>query len=127
MRSCWRASGAPAFISSRIAVGAVYQTVTLWRAIVSYQRRALKPGGRFLFTAHLEPLEWLDAMTNRRSQSLGAQAYERLLRDAGLVWVDEAQDEGENHYYFAERRSAARPAAEPQRWQRRREVRCATV
>src|SRR5215211_2274312 len=65
---------------------------------------ALKPGGRFLFTAPKEPLEWLDAMTGRQSQSLGAQTYERLLRDAGLTWVAEAQDEGENHYYFVERR-----------------------
>lgn len=66
--------------------------------------RALKSGGRFLFTAHTQPLEWLDAMTDRRSQSLGAEAYERLLRNAGMVWVGEAQDEGENHYYFAEKR-----------------------
>jgi SAM-dependent methyltransferase len=65
---------------------------------------ALNPGGRFLFTAPKEPLEWLDAMTGRQSQSLGAQTYERLLRDAGLTWVAEAQDEGENHYYFVERR-----------------------
>ena len=54
---------------------------------------ALNPGGRFLFTAPKEPLEWLDAMTGRQSQSLGAQTYERLLRDAGLTWVAEAQDE----------------------------------
>lgn len=65
---------------------------------------ALNPGGRFLFTAPKEPLEWLDAMTERPSQSLGSQTYERLLRDAGLTWVAEAQDEGENHYYFIERR-----------------------
>jgi hypothetical protein len=65
---------------------------------------ALNPGGRFLFTAPKEPLEWLDAMTGRPSHSLGAQTYERLLRDAGLTWVAEAQDEGENHYYFVERR-----------------------
>jgi SAM-dependent methyltransferase len=64
---------------------------------------ALNPGGRFLFTAPKESLEWLDAMTGRQSQSLGAQIYERLLRDAGLTWVDEAQDEGENHYYFVEK------------------------
>jgi SAM-dependent methyltransferase len=51
-----------------------------------------------------EPLEWLDAMTGRQSQSLGAKTYERLLRDAGLTWVAEAQDEGENHYYFVESR-----------------------
>ena len=65
--------------------------------------RALEPAGRFLFTAHREPLEWLDAMTGRRSWSLGAPIYERLLRDAGMVWVGEAEDEGENHYYFAEK------------------------
>ena len=69
---------------------------------------ALNPGGRFLFTAPKEPLEWLDAMTGRQSQSLGAQTYERLLRDAGLTWVAEAQDEGENHYYFVERRQPSR-------------------
>lgn len=64
---------------------------------------ALNPGGRFLFTAPKEPLEWLDGMTDRRSESLGAQTYERLLRDAGLVWVADAVDEGENHYYFVEK------------------------
>jgi hypothetical protein len=65
---------------------------------------ALNPGGRFLFTSPKEPFEWLDAMTGRPSRSLGAHTYERLLRDAGLTWVAEAEDEGENHYYFVERR-----------------------
>lgn len=69
---------------------------------------ALNPGGRFLFTAPKEPLEWLDAMTDRPSQSLGAQTYERLLRDAGLTWVSEAEDEGGNHYYFVEKRQPGR-------------------
>ena len=64
---------------------------------------ALNPGGRFLFTAPKEPLEWLDGMTDCQSQSLGAQTYERLLRDAGLTWVADALDEGENHYYFVEK------------------------
>jgi hypothetical protein len=36
-------------------------------------------------------------MTRRRSQSLGEHTYARLLRDAGLMWVTDAQDEGENH------------------------------
>jgi SAM-dependent methyltransferase len=66
--------------------------------------RALEPGGRFLFTAPREPVEWLDGMTDRPSRSLGAETYERLLRDAGLTWVAETLDEGENHYYFVERR-----------------------
>jgi hypothetical protein len=42
-------------------------------------------------------------MTGRRSQSLGQHTYERLLRDVGLTWVADAQDEGENHYYFVEK------------------------
>jgi SAM-dependent methyltransferase len=54
---------------------------------------ALNPGGGFLFTAPKEPLEWLDAMTGRRSQSLGAPAYELLLREVGLDRVVEAFDE----------------------------------
>jgi SAM-dependent methyltransferase len=69
---------------------------------------ALNPGGRFLFTAPREPLEWLDAMTGRPSQSLGAHTYARLLSDAGLTWVAEAEDEGENHYYFVERQHPSR-------------------
>jgi SAM-dependent methyltransferase len=74
--------------------------------VIGKVARALEPGGRFLFTAHTQALEWLDAMTGRRSQSLGAQRSERLLNDAGLTWVGEAQDEGENHYYFVEKPSA---------------------
>jgi SAM-dependent methyltransferase len=72
--------------------------------VIAKVGRALAPGGRFLFTAHKQPLEWLDAMTGRLSQSLGADAYDRLLQDAGMAWVGEAEDEGENHYYFAEKR-----------------------
>jgi SAM-dependent methyltransferase len=76
--------------------------------VIEKVARALNPGGRFLFTAPKEPLEWLDAMTGRQSQSLGAQTYERLLRDAGLTSVAEAEDEGENHYYFVEKRQPSR-------------------
>ena len=39
--------------------------------VIEKVARALEPGGRFLFTAPKEPLQWLDAMTGRRSQSLG--------------------------------------------------------
>jgi len=76
--------------------------------VIGKVARALEPQGRFLFTAQTQPIEWLDAMTGRRSQSLGAETYERLLHDAGLTWVGEAQDEGENHYYFVERRQPSR-------------------
>ena len=76
--------------------------------VIEKVARALEPGGRFLFTAPKEPVEWLDGMTGRPSQSLGAQTYERLLRDAGLTWVADAQDEGENYYYFVEKRQPSR-------------------
>ena len=72
--------------------------------VIEKVARALNPGGRFLFTAPKEPHVWLDGMTDRQSQSLGAPTYERLLRDAGLTWVADAHDEGENHYYFVEKR-----------------------
>lgn len=65
---------------------------------------ALKPGGRFLFTATAQPCEWLDAMTHRQSQSLGSEAYDRLLREAGLLLIREDEDEGQNHYYIALKR-----------------------
>jgi hypothetical protein len=62
--------------------------------VIEKVARALNQGGRFLFTAPKEPLEWLDAMTGRQSHSLGAQTYERLLRDAGLTWVAESAGRG---------------------------------
>jgi len=71
--------------------------------VIEKVARALKPRGRFLFTAQKESIEWLDAMTGRQSRSLGAATYERLLREAGLIWVGEALDEGDNHYYFVEK------------------------
>ena len=73
--------------------------------VIGKVARALEPQGRFVFTAPRQPLEWLDAMTGRRSQSLGEHTYQRLLRDAGLTWVGSAEDEGGNHYYFVERAS----------------------
>lgn len=71
--------------------------------IIEKVARALEPHGRFLFTAPRQPLEWLDCMTGRPSQSLGAETYERLLTEAGLACVAHAEDEGENHYYSAEK------------------------
>ncbi len=71
--------------------------------VIAKVARALVPGGRFLFTAPTQVHEWNDATTGRASRSLGAEAYARLLRDADLRWVDSARDEGENHYFFAEK------------------------
>ena len=92
-----------------LAWGLLFLLTPVAQALVIEKVAAsLNPGGRFLFTAPREPFEWLDAMTGRRSESLGARAYERLLRDAGLTWVADTQDEGENHYYFVEKRQPGR-------------------
>ena len=72
--------------------------------VIEKVANALNPGGRFLFSAPKETAEWLDGMTDQPSQSLGAETYERLLRDAGLTWVGEAEDEGGNYYYWVEKR-----------------------
>jgi hypothetical protein len=64
---------------------------------------ALVRGGQFLFTAPRELCEWSDSMTGLLSVSLGAERYRRLLEAAGLVLIDEMEDEGDNHYYRAAR------------------------
>ncbi|MBX2992393.1 MAG: class I SAM-dependent methyltransferase [Bacteroidetes bacterium] len=61
---------------------------------------ALKPGGKFLFTAPGQECEWPDNLTGQTSRSLGSDAYRLLLKSAGLVLEDEAVDEGQNHYFF---------------------------
>jgi SAM-dependent methyltransferase len=61
---------------------------------------ALKPGGKFLFTAPYQKCEWADILTWRKSISLGADAYRRIVEAAALILDDEAEDEGQNYYYF---------------------------
>jgi hypothetical protein len=90
--------------SGMLAWGLVFLLEPAAQALVFRKvARGLEPRGRFLFTAPREPVEWLDAMTERPSYSVGADAYERLLNEVGLHWVDEAEDEGGNHYYFVEK------------------------
>lgn len=61
---------------------------------------ALKPGGRFLFTAPYQECEWSDILTGQTSLSLGSSAYRQLMEATGLILDHEADDEGQNHYYF---------------------------
>jgi 2-polyprenyl-3-methyl-5-hydroxy-6-metoxy-1,4-benzoquinol methylase len=68
-------------------------------SIIRRASRALNPGGRFLFTAPREAVAWNDAITGRQSISLGAEAYERLLRAEDLILAGEQVDRGGNHYY----------------------------
>jgi SAM-dependent methyltransferase len=69
------------------------------RAVIRRVAAALKPSGRFLFTAPVQPGTWVDLLTGRPSVSLGDEAYRRALRTAGLGVIGEYADEGENHYY----------------------------
>ena len=61
---------------------------------------ALKPGGKFLFTAPHQVCEWSDNLTGRKSLSLGSVGYRKIVESEGLELVGEAEDEGQNHYYF---------------------------
>lgn len=65
--------------------------------------KALRPGGRLLFTTPLISVEWIDVLTRRPSRSLGAERYERLLRELGMEISPGVEDEGSNHYVFAAR------------------------
>jgi hypothetical protein len=60
---------------------------------------ALNPGGKLLFTAPVDKVEWIDIMTERASRSLGAERYRELMLAAGLVPGEEFRDEGGNHYF----------------------------
>ena len=71
------------------------------RDLIRRVAAALKPGGRFLFTAPREVGSWPDNLTGLPSHSLGESAYHAALTDAGLEHVGDDLDEGENHYYLA--------------------------
>jgi 2-polyprenyl-3-methyl-5-hydroxy-6-metoxy-1,4-benzoquinol methylase len=89
-----------------------FDAVVMWGVMFLFQpeeqaaaiRRVagvLNPGGRFLFTAEKMKLTWNDSFTERESQSLGREEYERILLGEGLALIGNASDEGDNFYYFA--------------------------
>jgi SAM-dependent methyltransferase len=69
--------------------------------LIAKVSRALKPGGKFLFTSPHQLCEWADNLTGQKSQSLGSAEYRRLLAANGLIVQNETEDEGDNNYYFA--------------------------
>ena len=69
------------------------------RSLIHRVARALKTGGRFLFTAPVQSCAWADVSTGQQSLSLGVSAYTSIIAEAGLGLVTEYTDEGENHYY----------------------------
>ena len=68
--------------------------------VIEKVARALEPGGRFLFTAPRQPLEWLDAMTGRPSPAAYSDGPDRSFRrhpiaeSDGLDRRSERSDEG---------------------------------
>jgi len=88
-----------------IAVGLIFLLpAAAQRDLILRVGRALEPQGRFLFTAPTQSCTWVDVLTGHPSVSLGSAAYERALRHAGLTYLGEYWDEGENHYYEAQKR-----------------------
>ncbi|KAA0990925.1 class I SAM-dependent methyltransferase [Dyadobacter aurulentus] len=71
--------------------------------VIQKMANALSTGGRLLFTAPSRSMKWDDAITEIESVSLGADNYKKLLAASGLLVIEEFEDEGENHYYHAEK------------------------
>ena len=71
------------------------------RLAISKVARALKPGGKFLFTSVKDEVRWKDSLTDRDSYSPGAEWYRRALSEEGLVMEREEFDEGGNYNFFA--------------------------
>lgn len=71
------------------------------RSLIKKIAGVLRNGGRLLFTAPSENCSWLDAMTGRRSISLGYEEYRKALEAQGLSLVGIHSDEGKNYYYSA--------------------------
>jgi hypothetical protein len=73
------------------------------RLVISKVARALKPGGKFLFTSVKDEVRWNDSLTDRDSYSPGVEWYRRALSDEGFVVEREESDEGDNYNFFAQR------------------------
>ncbi len=64
---------------------------------------ALRSSGKLLFTAPRQICSWFDGMTDRASFGLGIDVYRSALEAHGLSLTGTQVDEGENHYYFAQK------------------------
>lgn len=54
------------------------------RTVLAKMAKALKQGGRLLFTAPRGAVTWMDSLTGLESRSLSVEAYESLLRELGF-------------------------------------------
>jgi SAM-dependent methyltransferase len=88
-----------------LAVGLLFLLpASAQHALILRLAEALKPGGRFLFTAPAQSCEWQDALTGHTSRSLGVEAYRVTLDAAGFECVATHHDEGGNHYFDLRKR-----------------------
>ncbi|WP_300618797.1 class I SAM-dependent methyltransferase, partial [Dokdonella sp.] len=96
-----------------VAVGLLFLLAPdVQRWLIHRVSAALKPGGRFLFTAPLQSATWKDTLTGRESVSLGDEAYRHALDESGMEVVGGYVDEGGNHYYDAAGKHASSIAME---------------
>lgn len=72
-------------------------------ALIKKASESLVRGGRFLFTAPEQPATWKDVLTGQPSVSLGSTTYRSMLSNFGMEIIDTFQDEGENHYFEAQK------------------------
>jgi SAM-dependent methyltransferase len=71
--------------------------------LISRIAAALKPKGRFLFTAPVQACEWEDVLSRQMSYGLGMKAYEAILETSGLTPVATYTDSGGSNYYDAQK------------------------
>jgi SAM-dependent methyltransferase len=75
------------------------------RGLIKKIAGVLETGGRLLFTAPHESGSFPpDVMTGRPQFSLGSEEYRKALEAEGLSLIGTSRDEGQNHYYFAEKK-----------------------
>jgi 2-polyprenyl-3-methyl-5-hydroxy-6-metoxy-1,4-benzoquinol methylase len=74
------------------------------RRLIQKVAAVLQSGGRLLFTAPSHTCSWRDAMTGRTSISLGDETYRGALEAESISLSGTSVDEGENYYYFAQKR-----------------------
>lgn len=76
------------------------------RRVIDRVGAALKPGGRFLFSAPRPACKWNDSLTGGLSSSLGTDEYQQTIENAGMRFVGTYEDEGKNNYFDATKTAA---------------------
>ncbi len=85
-----------------MAVGLIFLlTEKEQRAFINDVSKALKSGGRFLFSAPSQTAHWKDVSTGCESRSLGQKRYVEVLDKTGFRLLSTFRDAGNNLYYDA--------------------------